>query len=138
MRNNAWYAYSNETVARLLETYAQAHPQTAVAAYAFGVWDEVGMGVKLGSVQHLEQIGIDAISVQDGVRQFMRWIRFAPPSSEVIVTASHTGLAAWQPAQINAEQPVTGRFLGIVRQAEPGIERISRVSLDSNHDLIRA
>ncbi|MGD0960312.1 MAG: SDR family NAD(P)-dependent oxidoreductase [Methylomonas sp.] len=135
MRNNAWYAYSNESVARLLESYARAHPETATAAYAFGVWDEVGMGVKLGSVRHLEQIGIDAISVRDGVRQFMRWAKYAPPSTEVIVIASHTGLAAWRPEPINADQPVTGRFLGSVLHSEPGVERISRFYLDDNHDL---
>jgi acyl transferase domain-containing protein/NAD(P)-dependent dehydrogenase (short-subunit alcohol dehydrogenase family)/acyl-CoA thioesterase FadM len=135
MRHNAWYAYSNETVARLLEQYGQTHPKTAVISYAFGVWDEVGMGVKLGTVQHLAKMGINAISVQDGVSQFMRWIKLTPPSPEVIVTASNYGLATWQPAQQEMPQPAVGRFLGTVRQAEPGIERISRVILDSRHDL---
>ena len=135
MRNNAWYAYSNETVARLLDAYAQAHPSTATVAYAFGVWDEVGMGVKLGSVQHLEQMGIDAIAVADGVRQFLRWVNFAPPATEVIITASHSGLAAWQPVAMPNAPALTGRFLGSVLHSEPGVERLSRVFLDSLQDL---
>lgn len=139
MRNNAWYAYSNETVARFMEAFSFAHPQTAVVCFAFSVWDEVGMGVKMGSVQYLEQLGIEAIPLQEGVKQFMRWIRLVAPDPEVIVTASGTPLATWPRSSAIMKQPLLpGRFLGSVLQEEAGIERISKVTLDSQLDLYLA
>lgn len=139
MRNNAWYAYSNETVARYLEAFSDTHPETAVLCFAFGVWDEVGMGVKLGSVQYLEQMGIDAIPLQEGVKQFMRWMRLASPNPEIIVTASSTGLPTWQRIpEIKKQMALPGRFLGFVEQEEAGVERISKVTLDSQLDLYLA
>jgi enediyne polyketide synthase len=139
MRNNAWYAYSNEAVAHRLAAFSHAHPETAVVCYAFGVWDEVGMGVKLGSLQHLEQIGIGALPVLEGVRQFLRWLRLASPNPEVIVTASSSGLATWQHSPANSKHPLlSGRFLGSVQQEEPGVERISHVTLDTQLDLYLA
>ncbi|MEW6039597.1 MAG: SDR family NAD(P)-dependent oxidoreductase [Pseudomonadota bacterium] len=137
MKNNAWYAYSNEAVARLLDGFAKSHPETAVVCHAFSVWDEVGMGVKLGSVRHLGQLGIDAIPVAEGVRQFLRWMRTAPPTREVIVAASADGLATWVRPQALAAIPA-GRFRGEVQRFEPGIELITQVSLDTRHDLYLA
>ncbi|UZR29770.1 type I polyketide synthase [Methylococcus mesophilus] len=138
MKNNAWYAYSNEAVARLLDGFAQAHPDTAVVCHAFSVWDEVGMGVKLGSVRHLGQLGIDAIPISEGVRQFLRWMRTAPPAREVIVAASADGLATWvRPPMAEATTP-PGRFHGEVQRFEAGIELITQVSLDTRHDLYLA
>lgn len=138
MKNNAWYAYSNEAVARLLDGFAEAHPETAVVCHAFSVWDEVGMGVKLGSVRHLGQLGIDAIPVSEGVRQFLRWMRTAPPTREVIVAASADGLATWvRPPMAEAATPA-GRFRGEVQRFEAGIELITQVSLDTRDDLYLA
>ncbi|QSA96532.1 type I polyketide synthase [Methylococcus sp. EFPC2] len=137
MHNNAWYAYSNETVARLLEGFSARHPDTAVVSYAFGVWDSVGMGVKLGSVRHLGQMGIDAISVEEGVRQFMRWTRSAPPTQEVIITASSSGLATWaRPTEEKRSQAL--RFDGALQRFEPGIEKVTRVTLNTEQDLYLA
>ncbi len=136
MKNNAWYAYSNEAVARLLQGFAAAHPETATVSYAFSVWDEVGMGVKLDSVRHLSQMGMDAIPVEAGVRQFLRWIRMAPPAGEVIVTASAAGLATWQSPL--AAETVPRRFDGETSRFEPGIELVTRVELDVNRDLYLA
>ncbi|QJD30234.1 type I polyketide synthase [Methylococcus geothermalis] len=138
MKNNAWYAYSNEAVARLLDGFAEAHPETAVVCHAFSVWDEVGMGVKLGSVRHLGQMGIDAIPVAEGVRQFLRWMRTAPPLKEVIVAASADGLATWvRPPTVEPTVPA-GRFEGEIQRFEAGIELITQVSLDIRHDLYLA
>lgn len=138
MKNNAWYAYSNEAVARLLDGFAEAHPETAVVCHAFSVWDEVGMGVKLGSVRHLSQMGIDAIPVAEGVRQFLRWIRTAPPLREVIVAASADGLATWVRPPMGAPAIPAGRFEGELQRFEPGIELITQVSLDTRLDLYLA
>ncbi len=132
MKNNAWYAYSNEAVARLLQGFGAAHPKTAIVSYAFGVWDEVGMGVKLNCIRHLGQLGLDAIPLDEGVRQFLRWTRMAPPTpaQEVIVSASAgKGLATWvRPPE--ADRPVR-RFDGELQHFEPGIESVTRVKLDT-------
>lgn len=133
MKHNAWYAYSNEAVARLLQGFAQTHPGTATVCYAFSVWDEIGMGVKLDSLRHLGQMGVDAIPVEAGVRQFLRWARTAPPTGEVIMTARTGALAtgSWpQPPQAKA-----GRFEGETHHFTPGLEWVGRVQLDARRHL---
>jgi NAD(P)-dependent dehydrogenase (short-subunit alcohol dehydrogenase family)/acyl-CoA thioesterase FadM/phosphopantetheinyl transferase len=132
MGHNAWYAYSNEATARLLASYGEAHPATAVVSFAYGVWDEVGMGVKLGSVKHLEQIGVQPIAVSEGVRHFLQWLETAPPQPEVIVTANVNQLPTWRSRTLSA----TGyRYEGTPLLVEPGVERVTRVVLDAQKEL---
>jgi enediyne polyketide synthase len=126
MPGNAWYAFSNERVDLALRRFASRHPATRVMAFAYSVWDEVGMGVRLGSVEGLGKRGIGAIPVEEGVSHFRRWLQHVPPDSQVVITSRMGALL--QP------KVATGRFAGRVVAHAPGVEHVVRLRLHPDQD----
>jgi acyl transferase domain-containing protein/acyl-CoA thioesterase FadM len=129
MPGNAWYAFSNERLDLALRDFAARHPGTHAVSHAWSVWDEVGMGVKLGSVDHLAQKGISAIPVEEGLRHFLRWVKRSPPDTQVVMTSRLGGLGA-----AGGSLPDPGRYTGSPRAFTPGVEWVSRVRLSADTD----
>ncbi len=132
MPGNAWYAFSNEAVDQLLRRFAHQHSETQILSLAYSVWDEVGMGAKMGSVKQLARMGIGAIPPEDGVRWFQRLMQTRPADPQVVVTARLGGLDSWRPER--AARPAASRFLEEVVQHEPGVEAVSRCHLTLERD----
>jgi NAD(P)-dependent dehydrogenase (short-subunit alcohol dehydrogenase family)/acyl carrier protein len=125
MARNAWYAFANDNLDLMLRAFASRHPQTQAMSYAFSIWADVGMGVKLGSVSHLAAQGIDAIGVTEGIEHFLRWMVASPPDAQVVVS-SRLGQT---PA---VRRP--GRFLEQVERHTPGVELVVRAQLTTERD----
>ncbi|MFA5880150.1 MAG: SDR family NAD(P)-dependent oxidoreductase, partial [Candidatus Margulisiibacteriota bacterium] len=133
MPGNAWYAYSNMLLKKLLQNYKTSHQSTKVQALAYSVWQEVGMGVRLGSVENLAKIGISAIPTADGVYYFNKLIDCDAQKLEIIITARVGGLDTWQ--QVIPAKPSASRFLEKTIAFEPGIELKTRTHLSLEKDL---
>lgn len=133
MPGNAWYAYSNERVDQLVEDFAVANPATACFCAAFSVWDEVGMGARMGSVAKLRTMGIDPIPPRDGVDHFLALWRSQAPTTSTIVAARLAGLDTWERHDSGPGLPSL-RFVQDVRRLEPGVELICRVHLHPDRD----
>jgi enediyne polyketide synthase len=67
MPGNAWYGFSNEVLDILLRNFGSEHSQTSVVSVAYSIWRDEGMGYRMGSVDHLKRMGIDAIATAEGV-----------------------------------------------------------------------
>ncbi len=133
MPGNAWYAFANESLSLLLQQYQRQHPQTQVLALAYSVWDEIGMGARLGSVKHLERMGIKAISPREGVSRFLQLFQTAPSTSQVVITARLGGLDTWLPTPLPA--PTGLRFIENVQYVEPQVALTVRTHLSLEKDL---
>ncbi len=57
---------------------ASACPASEIVTIAYSIWDEVGMGAKLGSINRLAEKGIGAIPVKEGIRHFRQLIEGDP------------------------------------------------------------
>ncbi|XOF34006.1 MAG: SDR family NAD(P)-dependent oxidoreductase [Candidatus Electrothrix sp. YB6] len=132
MMQNGWYAFSNEALHLLVRRYRETSPKTAVLSIAFSIWDEVGMGVRMGSTARLAQMGVQAISVRQGTARFLRLISHNPGSGQVVVTARTSDLDtfAFPPAPI----PDNLQFLEKITAYYPGIEILSRAHLSLERD----
>ncbi|MCK5219906.1 SDR family NAD(P)-dependent oxidoreductase, partial [bacterium] len=133
MPGNAWYAWSNETLNLILTEYQKNHPKTQIISLAYSVWDDVGMGVRMGSVNQLAKLGIAAIPKEEGVKRFVHLMENDPGSRQIIIAARLGGLDTWKPAVFN--KPLACRFLEEIEYFEPGIELISRAHLSLQDDL---
>jgi enediyne polyketide synthase len=131
MPGNAWYGFANETLSLILRHFEAQHLNTSVLSIAYSVWDELGMGARMGSVKTLAKMGIDAIPKDEGVRRFLRLFKKDPGEHQVIVSARDS-LDTWSPKQ--NDLPVASRFLEQLRYVEPGVEVISRVHLNLEQD----
>jgi len=128
MPGNAWYAFSNEMMQLLLLRFEKTHPETRILAIAYSVWDEIGMGARMGSVQTLASMGTSAIPVTEGVERFVSLFFNDPNAQQVIVTARIGGLDSWRPKL--ADPPFANKFLENVVMLFPGVEALVKVHLN--------
>ncbi len=132
MPGNAWYAFANETLDRHLESYGTRHPNCETQSLAYSIWEEVGMGARMGSVQTLRKMGIEAIPTDDGVEQFLASTLGDPQSQPVIITARMGGLATWPTQPLY--RPRASRFLGEPLRYVAGVELAVRTHLTLEQD----
>ena len=133
MHGNAWYAFSNEALHAQLLAFRRAHPATDVVALAYSVWDEVGMGARLGTTGHLEQLGVSAIPLDGGVQHFLHSVLGKSRASHVVIASRLGGLDTWQPT--TSALPEANRFLQNVTSLQPGVEIVARTRLTLDDDL---
>ncbi|MBT8469456.1 MAG: SDR family NAD(P)-dependent oxidoreductase, partial [Deltaproteobacteria bacterium] len=132
MPQNAWYAFANQSLDRCLGRFAERHESLEVACLAYSVWDEVGMGAKLGSVERLGKLGIDAIPVEEGAARFVELVTRDPGVREVVVTARLGALDTWQP--LLPPLPRAHRFVDRILTLDPGRALTCRTKLDLERD----
>jgi enediyne polyketide synthase len=132
MPGNSWYAFSNENLDLFLREIGKRH-RCRVRTVAYSVWDEVGMGARMGSNKVLAKMGIGSISPALGIEQFLRWVEFNTNDQQVVVSSSMGGLDTWN--LIKPELPEEKRYISAIRHFEPGRELITRVKLSRSTDL---
>ena len=131
MPGNAWYGLSNELIATLLEKYAKEHPETATLSIAFGVWKEVGMGARMGSVATLAKMGIGALPRAEAVKHFLDLVNHRVRPRQVIV-GGRMGLDTWHPMATGKVH--AAHFLETLVAVEPGVEVVARRHLHPSRD----
>jgi enediyne polyketide synthase len=89
---NSWYSFSNEVLDLILRRFGQEHPETSVISIAYSVWDEVGMGARMGTVRNLGRMGIKAIPKNEGVNRFVQLMQKDPGDVQVVITSSLGGV----------------------------------------------
>lgn len=133
MPGNAWYAFANESLAILLSHFQARHPETQTISLAYSIWDEIGMGAKLGSIKHLQKMGISAISPSEGLSRFLQLWEGDGGVSQVVIAARLGGLDTWTP---RPGPKISGlRFIEQVLSIEPGVELQARAHLSLERDL---
>ena len=132
MPGNAWYGFSNESLAILLRQFSSLHPETQTLSLAYSVWGQVGMGARMGSVKNLERMGISAIPTQEGVDRFLQLFHNDPGVGQVIIAARLGGLDTWLP-DFSANSRL--RFIESVLHLEPKVELTARTHLSLERDL---
>ncbi|MDH4281121.1 MAG: SDR family NAD(P)-dependent oxidoreductase [Myxococcales bacterium] len=132
MPNNAWYAFANQGLDRSLGMFAASNPGTDAISMAFSVWDEVGMGANLGSLEGLASLGTDSIPLEEGVGRFLELFKEDAGDRQVIVTGRLGGIDTWRPEF--PALPKGTRFLEDVRFFQPGVEVVARSHLSLGRD----
>jgi enediyne polyketide synthase len=131
MAGNADYAYANEGVTLVLQQLREARPQVRVLSYAFSVWDEIGMGVHLGSLPGLRRMGIDPIPPAQGTKLFLELLEREWPSTRLVVASRMGGLATMR-FQSAGDRP--GRLFQKVVRDQPGVELVVDIALHPERD----
>lgn len=131
MPGNAWYGFSNEALHLILRKFRAANPQVPIVSVAYSVWDEVGMGARMGSIKTLAKKGIGAIPPADGTQRFVDLILKDPGHDQVIVSARLGGLPTWTSEEFST---AGFRFLEKIQAGIPGIELTVRTKLTLERD----
>ena len=132
MPGNSLYAFSNEVLNHILRDFEKDHIQTNVISIAYSVWADVGMGAKMGSTKYLEQMGILAIPVDQGVEHFLRLIEYKPKERLVAVSSQLDGLDTWY--KISPAKSKASRFLENILSYEADIEIVAQAHITLEDD----
>jgi acyl transferase domain-containing protein/3-hydroxymyristoyl/3-hydroxydecanoyl-(acyl carrier protein) dehydratase/acyl carrier protein/NADP-dependent 3-hydroxy acid dehydrogenase YdfG len=135
MAGNTSYGYSNEILQLMMKNFKNLHPNTQMLVISFGLWDEVGMGIKGGVTQYLEKKGIYPIPVVEGVRRFVHLFHHNPESSHIILTSRIKDFPTWLPKPVDRRESY--RFIDEVVYDHPNIEVIVKHHLKSSDDFIQ-
>jgi len=129
---NAWYGFSNEALDIILQRFEADHPDTRTLSVAYSVWQDEGMGARMGSVNVLNKQGISAIPTEEGVDRFVRLFFNDPGVHQVIVAARVSGLDTWK----FEPKPIieNARFLEKPLHITPGVESAFQVHLTLEKD----
>jgi acyl transferase domain-containing protein/NAD(P)-dependent dehydrogenase (short-subunit alcohol dehydrogenase family)/acyl-CoA thioesterase FadM len=130
---NAWYGYSNEAVNTFLLDYGKKHANVQIVTLAYGLWDGIGMGVRLNSLKKLKQFGMTALSTEEGVARFLELTANTPGAQQVIVTSKMPVYGFQNPN--HKIQTSDKRFLENIKSFLPGVEAVCRVHLTLQKDL---
>ena len=131
LRGEADYALSNEWLSHETEEFQRRYPACRCRAIEWSVWSGAGMGQRLGRLDILERQGISPISVDDGVREFLRLIETPGLPTRVLVSGRFG-----EPHTIVRDRVARRRFrfLDSVLVDYPGIELISECELSAESD----
>ena len=132
MEGSGWYGLANEILNLFLNQFKVEHKETEVVTVAYSVWDEIGMGTKLGSLDWLLQKGISPIPVAEGVKRFMQLIEGDSGSQQTIVVARIAGIDTWKSPQTNFRNGL--RFIEDIKYCMLGVELITQAHLNVKDD----
>lgn len=133
MAGNADYAYANAWMGLVLRWLAPRRPYLRARSFAFSVWDKLGMGARHGTVENLSRMGIDAIPVAEGTRQFVELMHTRWRTTELLVTARASGLSTLRFA--DRAPSIELPFAREIRSLQPGVELVSEVALNPDRDV---
>ena len=131
MQGDAHYALANEWQTILTERFALEHPDCACLAFESSVWAAIGMGARLGSVEALARVGIDAIPPDDGAN-LLAQIASITARPVAVVAAGRLGHMPTLERE-HAELPLR-RFLERPRVDYPGVELVADAALSVDLD----
>lgn len=124
------YALGNAMQTAATSAWAAAAPRRTALAIEWSLWGGTGMGERLGTVERLGALGVDAISVDDALDAFDRL--FAESAVGTVVVTSRFGPP---PAlSLGAQELAMLRFLDEVKVHFPGVELIVETSLSQGRD----
>ncbi len=133
LRGEADYALGNEWLSHETERFQRQHPSCRCRAIEWSVWSGTGMGQRLGRLDALERQGISAISIDDGVREFLQLIETPDLPTRVVVSGrfgdSQTLVPERQPSRDRF------RFVDSVLVDYPGVELVTECELSPGADL---
>ncbi len=133
MLGNSWYAFSNENLNLLLQEYEREHADTSVSSIAYSVWQDVGMGHRMGVIDSLDKMGVGAIPTAEGVKRFIQLFETDPGDKQVIVAGALGGLKTWRSLG-SYKKPEYFRFIDNIVESEPGVEMVVRTTLTPSID----
>ncbi|MEZ4741502.1 MAG: SDR family NAD(P)-dependent oxidoreductase [Bdellovibrionota bacterium] len=133
MPGNAWYAYANASLHRFMEHWQQKHRNSSVLSLAYSVWNEIGMGARLGSVKRLSQLGVSALPVNMATKHFVGWALSNTGECRQVILMGRMKSELFDTWH-QFPSPFQGRFVGEPHSEFQEVELVTdiKISLDSD------
>ena len=131
LEGEAHYALANAMQTAAAEAWAAALPERNALAIEWSVWGSAGMAERLGTVERLAAMGVDALSVDDALDIFRRLLD-GGASGTVAVTSR---FACQTPLALGAKELPLLRFVDEPKVHFPDVELVIETTLARGRDL---
>ena len=128
MNGNVGYALANAMLSRQVGALRAERPAMICGCLAYGAWDEIGMGAKLGVIDRLRAQDVHPIPPAAGVDWLLRTARTPGLPMPLVVSGPMHGLRTWRAAR-RAPEARAGDFLRTRVADEPGVLMVARRTL---------
>lgn len=128
MNGNIGYAAANAVLSRQVGALRAERPAVTCGCIAYGAWDEIGMGAKLGVIDWLRARDVHPIPPAVGVDWLLRTTRTPGLPMPLVVSGPMHGLSTWRAAR-RAPEARAGDFLRTRMADEPGVLMVARRTL---------
>jgi enediyne polyketide synthase len=132
LRGQSEYALANARLTWLTQQHALRQPHCRCLAVESSVWAEIGMGVRLGSLDALRHEGITALPPARSAALLAR-LALSPSGPDTVLVAGRLGAQAPLPFRDAAPLPFQ-RFLERPRVHYPGLELVVEAELSTSTD----
>jgi enediyne polyketide synthase len=130
LEGEAHYALANAMQTAATEAWAAASPHRTALAIEWSLWGGTGMGERLGTIERLSTLGVDALSADDALEAFDKL--FAENAAGAVVVTSRFGPP---PAlSLGAMELPMLRFVDETKVHFPGVELIVETTLSQGRD----
>jgi enediyne polyketide synthase len=129
LQGEAHYALANEWQSAVGEELARSRPDCAVLSLEWSIWNAAGMGQRLGSIDRLARLGVDAIELDAGLDVFESLVLGGVTGT--LVVTSRFGLS---PGGEGHALPML-RFVGQPLVHYPDVELVVETELSAERDL---
>jgi enediyne polyketide synthase len=130
LEGEAHYALANALQTAATDGWASAAPGRAALAIEWSVWGGTGMGERLGTIERLAALGVDALSTDDALEAFDKLL--AEDAVGAVVVTSRFGPP---PAlSLGATDLPVLRFVDETKIHFPGVELIVETTLSQGRD----
>jgi enediyne polyketide synthase len=133
MRLQTDYTFANAWLDEAIAALKRRHPHIDCLTIGYTVWSGTGLGVKTGALDGLEQLGVDAITIEEGVQAYERLLDARREDETAFV---HTGALTQDLAQnmFGPPPPHAFRFLEQILRWAPGTELLAECALTHQSD----
>lgn len=132
MRAQTDYTFANAWLDRAVRQVKALHPHIHCLSLGYSVWEQTGLGRRIGALESLRAVGVTPISVEEGVTAYRRLLD-APQSDTTFVITGR--LTSDLEANLHAQPPPPqGRFLEQVLRWVPQVEIVAESRLAHSSD----
>lgn len=132
LQGEAHYAAANDRVRVMTEQFADTHRDVRVRALEWSVWSGAGMGESLGVLSALQDQGITAVGLNDGLDMLVTLLQTEDAPTTSVIAGRMGDLATLR--RETTPLPLH-RFLENARVHYPGVELITDSTLSVGSDL---
>lgn len=133
MHGNADYAWANDQLALYIDQVGEKNPNCRCMTLEWSIWDEVGMGVSLNTLDTLKQKGVWSIPVRHGLEILKAIIADKEYKGGRLIISGRYG--EMPTLNYTKKRLPLGRFISTIKHHIPKVEVVSEVSINLNDDV---
>ncbi len=133
MRSQCDYTFANAWLDEAVRSFSVKFPAIHCLTLGYTVWGEAGLGKKLGALDYLKTVGVNALKIKEGISSYLNILKKVNRQGAYVITGRLSN-----DLEANLFAPlskINGRFLERILRYVPQTEIATEFTLSHGTDL---